>query len=99
MDAQIARLWDEQRKTRDARWADYSKCKQESRQRFKDESLSVQEQADSSTSASGRFQDTAQARLASVEDAWHRNLEKEAAVNAAILRDGDLVECLKVSGS
>jgi len=98
LDAQIERAWEEQRSERDARWAEHSKAKQESRQRFKDESLSVQQQADQAATASSRFADMVQARLSTVEDTWRRNLDKESGVNPGILRNGDMAECLQAAG-
>eukprot|EP00927_Polykrikos_kofoidii_P017947 TRINITY_DN18240_c0_g1_i1.p1 TRINITY_DN18240_c0_g1~~TRINITY_DN18240_c0_g1_i1.p1 ORF type:complete len:1386 (-),score=285.32 TRINITY_DN18240_c0_g1_i1:93-3647(-) len=98
MDTQIERAWEEQRKERDARWAVHNKAKQESRQRFKNESLSVQQQVEGVASASERFNDLAEARLATIEDAWLRNLEKESAVSSSVLKGGDLGECLQAAG-
>jgi hypothetical protein len=98
MDAQIDRAWTEQKMERDERWAKQSEAKQESRQRFKDESLSVQREADGAANASTRFKDMAQARLASVEDAWLRNIEKETSLGATAMKSGDLVECLRAAG-
>lgn len=98
LDAQIERLWAEQKKERDERWAAHSKAKQESRQRFKDESLSVQKEAEGVATASEKFHDMAQARLASVEDAWMRNAGKASTLNGATLKSGSVIECFKAAG-
>eukprot|EP00929_Paragymnodinium_shiwhaense_P047770 TRINITY_DN2422_c0_g1_i1.p1 TRINITY_DN2422_c0_g1~~TRINITY_DN2422_c0_g1_i1.p1 ORF type:complete len:1327 (-),score=405.70 TRINITY_DN2422_c0_g1_i1:140-4120(-) len=98
MDTQIERAWEEQKKERDERWTEHNKAKQESRQRFKEESLSVQQDVEGTASASERFQDTAKARLSAIEDAWLRNTEKESSISQSALKMGDLQECLQAAG-
>jgi len=98
IDAQIERAWAEQRKERDLRWNEHQQKKQETRQKLKDESLSLQRKAEDVVSASGRFQDMLSARLAGVEDAWLRNSDKEsAAISIGTLKSGDLQACLRLS--
>lgn len=97
MDTQIERAWEEQRKERDTRWTEHQHRKQEARQKLKDESLAVAKRADDAASASTRFQDMAESRLAAVEDAWLRNIEKEVAISNSALKHGDLAGCFHSS--
>lgn len=98
MDTQIERVWEEQKAQRDERWSKHQQAKLESRQKFKDESLSVQQQAEGLASATGRFQDMAQARLAGPEDAWVRNVEKVSTISTSAIKGQSLYDCLKASG-
>jgi len=98
MDTQIERVWEDQKAQRDERWAKHNQAKIESRQKFKDESLSVQQQAEGLASATGRFQDMAQARLAGPEDTWVRNVEKVSLISASAIKGQSLYDCLKASG-
>jgi hypothetical protein len=98
MDTQIERAWEDQKSQRDERWAIHNQAKQESRQRFKDESLSVQQQAEGLVSATDRFQDMARARLGGPEDAWARNVEKASAITSLFVKGQNLSECLKALG-
>jgi hypothetical protein len=98
MDTEIERLWEEQRKERDLRWAEHNHSKKDNRQRLKDESLAVQQHVEMISTTSERFQDMAKMRLAGVEDAWVRKVEKASAVSAALLRDGDLATLFRACG-
>jgi hypothetical protein len=98
MDTQIERAWDDQRKERDERWAQHNQAKQESRQKFKEKALLMQQEVESVASAADRFQDMAKARLAGPEDAWVRNLDKVTIVSASAFRGLGLRECLKAAG-
>mmetsp|Transcript_104851 Transcript_104851/g.208404 ORF Transcript_104851/g.208404 Transcript_104851/m.208404 type:complete len:1145 (-) Transcript_104851:64-3498(-) len=98
MDTEIERLWEEQRKERDLRWEEHNNSKKDNRQRLKDESLAVQQHVEIASTTSERFEDMAKMRLAGVEDAWVRKVEKASAVNAALLRDGDLARLLHACG-
>eukprot|EP00930_Biecheleria_cincta_P065784 TRINITY_DN5168_c0_g1_i2.p1 TRINITY_DN5168_c0_g1~~TRINITY_DN5168_c0_g1_i2.p1 ORF type:complete len:1176 (+),score=284.16 TRINITY_DN5168_c0_g1_i2:28-3555(+) len=95
VDTQLERAWEEQRKERDLRWADHQQRKNEVRQRIKDESLSMAQKAEDRASASSRFVDAAASKLAIVEDAWVRNSEKAASLNAHGLKAVDLSACLR----
>lgn len=98
IDAQIERAWSEQKADRDRRWAEHQRTKNDTRQRLKDDSLSVHQKAEESASASDRFQDMAKVRLAAVEDAWLRNSEKAASISTSALKTGGLEELLKSAG-
>lgn len=95
IDAQLERAWEEQRKERDLRWTEHQQKKQEVRQKIKDESISMVQRAEDKASTSSRFIDAATSKLASVEDAWLRNAEKAASINASSLKGGDLESCLR----
>mmetsp|Transcript_10809 Transcript_10809/g.24458 ORF Transcript_10809/g.24458 Transcript_10809/m.24458 type:complete len:1157 (-) Transcript_10809:9-3479(-) len=98
MDAKIDQLWTEQRQAHQERWMQNNQARQQSRQRFHDETLFTQPEDDGSASVASRFQDTVEARLASAEEAWVRNLDKACAVNATVLKGCDLEECLHAAG-
>jgi hypothetical protein len=98
IDAQIERAWSEQKADRDRRWAEHQRTKNDTRQRLKDDSLSVHQKAEESVSASDRFQDMAKVRLAAVEDAWLRNSEKAGSISTSALKTGGLEELLKSAG-
>merc|ERR1719191_1831302 len=98
IDAQIERAWAEQKADRDRRWAEHQRTKNDTRQRLKDDSLSVHQKAEESASASDRFQDMAKIRLAAIEDAWLKNSEKAACVSTSALKTGDLEQLLKSTG-
>lgn len=77
------------------RWAEHQQKKQEARQRFKDESLQIQQRTEDAASLSTRFQDMAVSKLASVEDTWLRNVEKDSAITVGALRGSDLETALR----